>query len=103
MYKKNDKNKCKMLSIWSKFCLTKKQPRIALEVNYHMSELSKIKDAKIIQAAHDKLPKSSAKHTFLRGTRKDRSNKQHDASTFIRTFILSNMIKTTRCDKPLTP
>ena len=71
MFKKNDKNKYKMLSIWSKFCLTKKQPRIALEINYHMSELSKIKDAKIIQAAHDKLPKSSAKHTFLQGTRKE--------------------------------
>ena len=32
-----------------------------------------------------------------------RSNKRHDASTVIRTFIVSNMIKTTRCDKSLTP
>ena len=31
------------------------------------------------------------------------TNKQHDASTVIRTFIVSNMIKTTRCDKSLTP
>ena len=31
------------------------------------------------------------------------SSKQHDASTVIRTFIVSNMIKTTRCDKSLTP
>ena len=30
-------------------------------------------------------------------------NKRHDASTVIRTFIVSNMIKTTRCDKSLTP
>ena len=34
---------------------------------------------------------------------RNRSNKQHDASTVIRTFIVSNMIKTTRCDKSLTP
>ena len=34
---------------------------------------------------------------------RNRSNKRHDASTVIGTFIVSNMIKTTRCDKSLTP
>ena len=45
----------------------------AWEINYHTSWLSKIKDIyqKISKAAHDKLSKSSPKHTFLPGTRKE--------------------------------
>ena len=59
---------------------------------------------KISKAAHDKPWKSSPKHTFLPGTRKEHtSNKRHDASTVIRTFLVSNMIKTTKCDQSLTP
>ena len=52
-----------MLSISSRFCL-----------NQEATTHSKIKDTKKdkkIKAAHDKLSKSSPKHTFLRGTRKE--------------------------------
>ena len=40
---------------------------------------------------------------FCQEPERNRSNKRHYASTVIRTFIFSNMIKTTRCDKSLTP
>ena len=45
----------------------------AREIYYHMSYLSKIKDIyyKISKTAHDKLSKSSPRHTFLPGTRKE--------------------------------
>ena len=33
---------------------------------------------------------------------RNRSNKRHDASTVLRTLIVSNMLETTRCDKSLT-
>ena len=48
----------------------------AWEINYHKSWLSKIKDIysknTMSKAAHDKLSKSSPKHTFLPGTRKEK-------------------------------
>ena len=48
MYLKKYKNKYKMLSIWSKFCLNQETTTHSYvwEINYHMSYLSKIKDTK---------------------------------------------------------
>ena len=80
MYLKIYKNKYKMLSIWSKLCLP--EPR-----GNHAWEAFMIKSKgyllKISKAAHEKLSKSSPKHTFLRATRYGQTNKRHDASTVI--------------------
>ena len=75
-----------------------------MEINYDMSKLSKIKDTK-------KRPKLNIKNyqrvlqsiLSREEPERNRSNKQHDGPTVIRTFIVMNMVKTTRCDKSLTP
>ena len=77
MYLKKYKNKYKMLSIWSKFCLNQEAATHGKSITSHVHVLAfMIKNKgylfcllKISKAAHDKLSKSSPKHTFLRWTR----------------------------------
>ena len=51
--------------------------------------------------AYSKNTMSKAAH--CQEPERNRSNKRHDATSVIRTFIVLKMIKTTRCDKSLTP
>ena len=72
-----------------------KQPRMGNQ----LSRVLAFKDKGYLAYSKNTMSKT----THCLEPERNRSNKRHDATTVIRTFIVSNMIKTTRCDKSLTP
>ena len=79
---KENKNKNKMLSIWSKFCLNQEATThsYAWEINYHMSKLSNIKDTKKYLKRHTTNYRRVLQSILsCEEPERNRKNKRHDA------------------------
>ena len=67
-----------MISIWSKFCLIQEVTTLGKSITTQLPHVLASKNKagyvlkNIMKAAHDKVSKSSPKHTFLRGTRREK-------------------------------